>query len=41
MSIKKEAVIQSVTISGYVISTVTGVVLKGSKAESALKKIKK
>jgi len=41
MSISNEAPIQSVTISGSVISTFTGVVQRGSKAESALKKIKK
>lgn len=40
MSIKNEEVIQSVTINGAVLTTATGVVTKGSKAESGLKAIK-
>ena len=40
MSITSEEVIQSVTINGIIITTATGVALKSSKAESALKKIK-
>jgi len=39
MSIKNEAVIQSVTINGAILTTATGMVAKGSKAESALKVI--
>ena len=40
MSVSNEEVIQSVTINGVILTTATGVVLKGSMAESALKKIK-
>ncbi len=40
MSIKKEEVIQSVTINGVTLSTLTGVVMAGTRVESALKKIK-
>ena len=39
MSIKNKAVIQFVTINGVTLSTLTGVVTEGSKAESALKAI--
>ena len=39
MSVKNEEVIQSVTISGITVSTPTGVVLKSSNAEKALKRI--
>ena len=37
MSIKKEEIIQSITISGITVTTASGVVDKGSKAETALK----
>ena len=40
MSIKNEEVIQSVTISGVTVTTLSGVVKKGSKAELGLKAIK-
>ncbi len=40
MSIKNEEVIQSVTINGAILTTATGMVTKGSKAESVLKAIK-
>lgn len=40
MSIIKEEVIQSVTISGVILTTASGVVNKGSKAETALKTLR-
>ena len=40
MSIKKEEVIQFVTISGVKVSLLSGVVKEGSKAESVLKAIR-
>ena len=40
MSIKNEEVLQSVIVSGVIVTTLSGVVEKGSKVESALKAIR-